>query len=326
MLAAAARRRRAVNLGRCGMPEKKTSTGSSQASPAAAPRSAPDEISKIIDTPVALNGEILRGDTRLTQRWSHGAVHDPLPGMAGHVLMTYYGAAQPIAWRSGSDRLTSRTRPGSITVIPEGHDGHWDIVGPLEVSHVYLTEQRLQNCANLLAGGQRIELLDRVGFDDPALGHILEMLSLSSVTGDPASRLFVEQAVDLLCTHLIRAHSAIGALPQAPPRRGLADWQVKRVTGYMRDFIDKDIGLEELAALAGLSQFHFCTAFRLAVGMSPHHYLTALRMARARELLAEPDLSIIQVALAVGYQTPSAFTATFRKATKVTPSAFRRAL
>lgn len=294
--------------------------------PSAQASSAADEISKIIDTPVALNGEVLRGDTRLTQRWSHGAVHDHLPGMRGHVLMTYYGAAQEINWRGGAARLSSRTRPGSITIIPDGHDGNWDITGPLEVSHVYLTEQRLQNCADLLAGGRRVELHDRVAFDDTAAAHILQMLSQSSVTTDPASRLFVEQAVDLLCTQLLRAHSSIGTVQQTEPQRGLADWQVKRVTGYMRDYIDREVGLEEMAALVGLSQYHFCTAFRLATGLSPHHYLTQLRMVRARQLLAEPDLSIIQVALAVGYQTPSAFAASFRKVTKLTPSAFRRSL
>ncbi len=83
---------------------------------------------------------MLRGDTRLTRRWTHGAIHDPLPGMRGHVVMTYYGGTNAISWRSGNaSRKTSRTRPGSITLIPEeGHDGKWDIEGPLEVSHVYL--------------------------------------------------------------------------------------------------------------------------------------------------------------------------------------------
>jgi AraC family transcriptional regulator len=303
-----------------------TPAPNSISAPSANPTTAADEISKIIDTPVALNGEVLRGDTRLTQRWVHGAIHDKLPGMRGHVVMTYYGAAKEIVWSGGGARQSSRTRPGSITLIPEGHDGNWDIEGPLEVSHVYLTEQRLQTIADLLGSSGHIELLDRIAFDDAASAHILEMLSQSSVTNDPASRLFVEQAVDLLCTQLIRAHSSIGALQPQEPRRGLVDWQVKRVTGYMREFIDRDIGLEELARLVGLSQFHFCTAFRLAVGKSPHHYLTALRMTRARELLAEPRLSIIQVALAVGYQTPSAFAASFRKATSLTPSAFRRGL
>jgi AraC family transcriptional regulator len=287
--------------------------------------SAAAAIGKIIDVPVALDGEALRGDTRLTRRWSHGAIHDHLPGMDGHVLMTFYGVPQSINWRRGAQRVSSRTRPGTITLIPDGHDGNWDITGPLEVSHVYLTEKRLQNCADLLAGGQRVELVDRVAFDDPALSHILEMLSQPSLTHDSASRLFVEQAVDLMCTQLVRAHSSIGTL-QPQPQRGLADWQVKRVTGYMQDFLHRDIGLAEMATLVDLSPFHFCTAFRLATGLSPHHYLTELRMVCARRLLAKPGLSIIQVALAVGYQTPSAFAASFRKSSKVTPSAFRRAL
>lgn len=289
------------------------------------PRAA-DEISKIIDTPVALSDEVLRGDTRLTRRWHHGALHDYLTGMPGHVIMTFYGAAQGITWRRGNMRIHSRTRPGSITVIPDGHDGRWDIEGPLEVSHVYLTEQRLQHCADILAGGQRIELVGRAGFDDAATAHILQMLSQPVVMTDPASRLFVEQAVDLLCTQLVRAHSSLALSAAEAPRHGLADWQVKRVTDYMREFLDRDIGLDEMAALVGLSRFHFATAFRRATGQSPHHYLTELRMTRARQLLSLPDLSIIQVALAVGYQTPSAFAASFRKANNMTPRAFRQAL
>jgi AraC family transcriptional regulator len=295
------------------------------AGPAVSSASA-DEISRIIDTPVALTGTALRDETRLTRRWHHGPLHDYLPGMRSHVVMTFYGAAQEITWRQGPARMTSRTKPGSITLIPSGHEGRWDIEGDLEVSHVYLTEQRLQHCADVLAGGQRIELLDRVGFDDSATSHILEMLSQSPVMDDPASRLFVEQAVDLLCTQLVRAHSSLALPAPTPPRRGLADWQVKRVTGYMRDFLDRDIGLEEMAGLVDLSRFHFVTAFRLATGLSPHHYLTAMRMTEARKLLAQQELPIIQVALAVGYQTPSAFTASFRKVNQMTPSEFRRTL
>ena len=49
-------------------------------------------------------------------------------------------------------------------------------------------------------------------------------------------------------------------------------------------------------------------------------------MERAQQLLAGTDLTIIQVALAVGYETPSAFTASFRKAFGITPSAFRQRL
>jgi AraC family transcriptional regulator len=94
----------------------------------------------------------------------------------------------------------------------------------------------------------------------------------------------------------------------------------------MRDRLDQDIGLNELAALVNLSRFHFCTAFRLATGHTPHEWLTRLRMERARELLSEAEVRITEIALEVGYKTPSAFTASFRKVVGVTPSEFRRRL
>ena len=287
---------------------------------------APEEIARILDRPPLLSPAVLRGDTRLTQRWAHGALHNHLKIMSGHVVMTYYGAAQHIDCRAGLARLVSRTQPGSITLIPEGHDGHWTIGGPIEVSYVYLTEKRLQSCADLVAGGKRIELIDRVGFDDPTAARILELLSHEAALNDPSSRLLVEQAIDLLCMQLIRAHSSIGVLPASLRRRGLADWQVKRVTNYMRDHLDEEIGLQELANLVNRSRFHFCTAFRMATGHTPHEWLTAQRIQRAKALLTDPKLPITHIALAVGYQTPSAFAATFRKIVGVTPTDFRRTL
>jgi len=64
----------------------------------------------------------------------------------------------------------------------------------------------------------------------------------------------------------------------------------------------------------------------MAVGQTPHSWFTSIRMQQARRLLADQNLPIIHVALAVGYQTPSAFAATFRRATGVTPGEFRKAL
>jgi AraC-like DNA-binding protein len=153
--------------------------------------------------------------------------------------------------------------------------------------------------------------------------RLVQALAAEASSVDPASRLFVEQAVDLLCTRLIRSHSSCGGTLAVAQRRGLADWQRKRVVDYMEDHIDQAIGLEELAALVRLGRFHFCTAFRLATGLAPHAYLTELRILRARTLLKEPGARIGDVALAVGYQTASAFAASFRKLVGTTPSAYR---
>lgn len=283
------------------------------------------EMERVLDTPPALVPAILRGDTRLTRRWRHGALHDRLPGLRGHVVMTYYSQPRNILWRSGQSRIAADTRPGSVTLIPDSVEGCWDIEGDIEVSHVYLTTERMQSCADVLTGGKAVELVSRVGFDDPVTARILDLLSREAFADDSSSSLFVEQAIDLLCTQLVRGHSAFGTLaPQ--PRRGLANWQVRRVTDYMHERFGEDIGLDELAAIAGLSRFHFCTAFRLATGQTPHEWLTHERIERARALLAQPKATVTEVALAVGYGTPSAFAAAFRRITGMTPSAFRRGL
>ena len=281
---------------------------------------------RIIGCPPGLLGEPFRDAVRVTRRWNHGALHDSLTAFPDNVVMTYYGVDRDVAWRSGGRRLGSRTRSGSITVIPEGHDGRWDMDGPVETSHVYIPDRRLQAAAAQITGGGRVELVGRVGFEDPSAARILELLSREVPNQEPSARLFVDQAIDLLCIHLVRAHSSFAALALEAPRGGLADWQLRRVTQYMREHLAEEIGLDELAALVNLSRFHFCTAFRKATGQTPHNWLMILRIEEARRLLETPALAVTDVALAVGYQTPSSFAAAFRKLVGTTPSAYRRAL
>jgi len=283
-------------------------------------------IGRILDRPPVVVGEPFRDAVRVTGRWGHGALHDSLAILPEHVVMTYYGVDRDIVWRTGGRRLASRTRAGSITLIPEGHDGRWDIGGSIEVSHVYLPDHRLQAAAAQLTDGRSVELVQRVGFEDPGAARILELLGREAPCRDPSSRLFVDQAIDLLCIQLVRAHSSFGALAIEAPRGGLADWQVRRVTEYMHEHIGDEVGLDELAALANLSRFHFCTAFRKATGHTPHNWLMILRIEEARRHLSDRALAVTDIALMVGYQTPSAFAAAFRKVAGMTPSEYRRQL
>jgi AraC family transcriptional regulator len=287
---------------------------------------APKEMARIMDAPPILVPEVLRDGTRLTQRWAHGPINAYMHGMNGHVVVASYGEEVDMCWRVENRRLVSRARRRGFTLIPEGLDGRWDFGGGVTVSHVYLPAERLQSCADLLASGKPVELVPRVGFEDPTTARLLRILSQEAAQSDACSRLFVEQAIDLLCIHLVRAHSSFGVLALPVPRRGLADWQVKRVTEFMREHLDRDIGLSELAGVLNLSRFHFCTAFRFATGCTPYQWLTRERMKRAQRLLADRKLSIIDIALSVGYQTPSAFATAFRKTVGATPSAFRRTL
>ena len=152
------------------------------------------------------------------------------------------------------------------------------------------------------------------------------MLALNGALVDPSSRVFVDRALDLLGLQLLRSHSSLAGLRPQTVRRGLADWQVKRVGRYIREHLGQPIGLEDLAGVVGLSRFHFCTAFRRATGVTPQDWLAGERISCALDLLRDPRLPIGEVAASVGYGTASAFSAAFRRRTGLTPSAYRRRL
>lgn len=107
-------------------------------------------------------------------------------------------------------------------------------------------------------------------------------------------------------------------------RGGLAAWQAKRTTEYLAENIERRVSLDELAAIARLSPFHFTRAFSKTLGMPPYRYQLKLRMERACELLARSDLRIIDIALATGYESPQALARVFMRTYGMAPSQWRR--
>lgn len=94
-----------------------------------------------------------------------------------------------------------------------------------------------------------------------------------------------------------------------------------------RDFIDRHyarpLTVERLAALAGLSLFHFIRAFRAAFGRTPHRYLRDKRIERAKELLITTPLPVTEICDRVGFQSLGSFSTLFRRVARETPAEFR---
>jgi AraC family transcriptional regulator len=284
-----------------------------------------DEVTRLLGgTAPPIIPNVWEGNTRLTGRYRNPPFDGYVPGLNEHCIVCHVGGVSQSWVRIDGKVTTTSMVPGTLSLVPRGQDSWRRSSRPMEVTNVYLGGERLQACADQVAHGRSPELIDRVGFTDAKLLAIMTLLGDEATSGEPTPRLFGEHLIDLLCMQLLRLHSSLAAPLQPFPRRGLAPWQVKRVTSYMRENVHQDIGVQELAGLVGLSRFHFCTAFRLATGRTPYESLTWHRMNRARILLADPALRVIDVALAVGYHTPSAFAASFRRAVGVTPTEFRR--
>lgn len=277
-------------------------------------------------TPPPLVADVFGGGTRLTGAWQNPAFEGHVPALREHCIVRHVSGCSEGGVKLDGKATYPTMVPGTISLVPRGQACWRRSRSPMITTNVYLGADCLQACADQVAHGQKPELIDRMGFNDPKLFVLLGLLADEATSSEPTSRLFVEQLIDLVCLQLLRSHSSLAVRAQPLARRGLAAWQVKRLTHYMGDHLDRDVRLEELASLVGLSRFHLCHAFRLATGRTPHDWLVTLRIDKAKKLLAAPGLRIIDVALAVGYQTPSAFAASFRRFTGVTPSEFRRRL
>ncbi len=280
----------------------------------------------VFDVAPPLAAEELGDGTRITSAWRHGPVHADVSPMRGHVIATHYGRGCPIKMAVSDARVAGVAQTGTIALLPDGVHGRLEIEGSIGTSHVYLAHDRVARCAREHFGRSDAELVLRAGYEDAVAASILELLSRQAASlAKPSMRLFAEQAVDLLCTHLLSAHSTLGD-PTRSRRQGLAEWQVRRVTTYMREHLEEPISLDDLAGQVRLSRFHFCTAFRKATGCTPHEWLVLQRISHACELLADPGRPVTDIALSVGYETPSSFSACFRRVKGTTPTDFRRSL
>ncbi len=156
---------------------------------------------------------------------------------------------------------------------------------------------------------------------DPLITQALDALWQEMDRDDPAAQLFVESMLAVLVVRLARMAEHDRDLDRR--RGGLAPHQSARVIDYMQCHLDQRITLRDLAALTGLSPWHFARAFRDTHGLPPHRYLTRLRVEHARDLLTRTSLSITEIAAATGY-SPQQLVRHFRQALGVAPAAYRR--
>ena len=95
-----------------------------------------------------------------------------------------------------------------------------------------------------------------------------------------------------------------------------------------RDHADRHytepIDLAALAAVAGISKYHFQRLFRATYGRSPATYLTERRIERAQDLLRATNLTVTEVCHAVGFSSLGSFSSRFRDLVGETPSEFQR--
>jgi len=223
----------------------------------------------------------------------------------------------------------NRHRPldmGAISLVPAGSPTWFRWSGRFAWNVVYLEPRVIERVAaeafDLDPARLTIPSLDAV--DLPQLRTVMETVDAELTAGGTGGPLAAESLANVLAVQLIRHIRAPrgrrsrkdGSLPPA---------MLRAVIEYLEAQLDANPTLGQMAAIAGLSPFHFARRFKRSTGLPPHQFVITRRIERAKELLqGDEDLSLARVASRVGFMDQSQLTHHFKRVVGVTPGQFRR--
>ncbi|WP_449235653.1 AraC family transcriptional regulator [Azospirillum doebereinerae] len=217
-------------------------------------------------------------------------------------------------------RRTHTSTPGRVILIEPGetHDGHSPRDEGFTYAMLYLPQRLIaERVEGLRSFGTRppgLGFRDTLA-DDPLLAAAIRdaFRAVHGGEGRLARDLGTDRLIGRLAGHgFAHPTPAAGPLPAAV-----------RARDALHARMAEDVGLEELAALAGTDRFRLNRLFRDAFGLSPHAYLVRLRLKAARRRLAAGE-SPAMVAAEVGFADQSHLGRWFRRAYGMTPAAYRR--
>jgi AraC-like DNA-binding protein len=104
------------------------------------------------------------------------------------------------------------------------------------------------------------------------------------------------------------------------------DYLIQRVI-KAKHFIDNNfaekLNIDDLAAKAFLSRFHFIRVFKSLYGITPYQYLTSVRIKHAKKVL-QNNAGILEACIAAGFESGTYFIGLFKKMTGLTPGLYRQ--
>ncbi|WP_085900077.1 helix-turn-helix transcriptional regulator [Kiloniella majae] len=244
---------------------------------------------------------------------------------ASHHTLSYYLQGGKGTRRHNGERSLGKGHPGAVCIMPAGVRSEWSIEAPFKFMHLYFDQAEFDRIAleSYDIDPNLVELEDVAFQSDPVIEQLFRQVILPLDWQNPADRMSLSHAGQLLIQHLFRCYSNKNAEPEFV-RGGLSPFITKRVKDYIEEALDQGLVVEDLAAIAELSPFHFTRMFQLTMGVSPHQYVLSRRVQKAKDLLSDTHNTLSAIAFQCGFSSQSHLTTRFRRATGLTPSKFRQ--
>ena len=178
--------------------------------------------------------------------------------------------------------------------------------------------------------GRVLEFFNRLEPRDSAVLGMLRQFHAAMRSGQLTLVVWDQRFLGIAAQLARERSDTARAIAKLPAARASTRVEVYRRLLRGRDFLlaslAEPIRLNDLAAAACLSPFHFHRSFTQVFGQTPHQYLTRQRLQRAADLLRQTDLSVTQIGLDSGFESLASFSDLFRRRHGVAPRQYRRAI
>ena len=219
-------------------------------------------------------------------------------------------------------------RPGTTTVLRSDDERGFRFASSRETicefANIYLPLDMLaETVDHMRRPGQSgsVPSFNQVQFHDRAITEVTRSLMGAMDAG--ADELYAETVSAWLAAHILMRERSFGLEDDTRNAGEISDRRLRRVIEFVSVHYANPITLEQLAAEAGISKYHFNRLFKEKVGKSPFRFLSEVRLMAARNLLLTTDMRVSEIALACGYSAPSPFTTAFAAQYGVPPLKFR---
>jgi len=221
-------------------------------------------------------------------------------------------------YRSG-DMHVADTNSIILVNADDVHTGESASIGGWKYRAMYPVLEQFESISNdLYDGKQFAPYFSPSVINDTKLTEQLRLLFYQ--VDNNASKLLTETIMYSIMMRLTLGHST---LRNAPKDISGSKYKIFLVKEYLDSYPSEDISLNQLAIIAGLSQFHLIRQFKKMFDLAPHSYQIQSRLKKAKALL-KAGVKPSMVATDCGFHDQSHFNRHFKKALGTTPSKFQK--
>ncbi len=220
---------------------------------------------------------------------------------------------------------TSRKRevivsPDESSYVPQGVDNYCQTDRSAELLYVSFDQELRKQFQDEVGANHDFDLDSMQGRRVPnhkALSRmLLQFLASDGFGGEMKANSLVSLIMSDFLQEAERSQTSEDKL-------ALGREKIRLVTTYIAENSDDELSLQKMADMVGVSAFHFSKMFKLETGLPPHQFVLQHRIDRAKQLLADKNRSIAEIAYEVGFSSQSHMTETFRRLLGTTPGRYR---